>query len=157
MVKSVLFCFRCQMCFESSVSFEYFLCVKDLIWFLYRSLNVLELVMPMQCLVSFALLVLMVALYTISLFMHLFCNGHAWKSTQIQKKSVGQNMNIWINTPPISVLFTSLQIRMCKDVRFEMSGEVKDWVRVNAKSIDSHQGELVFHTCNFIFAHPGFA
>ena len=31
MVKSVLFCFRCQMCFESSVSFEYFLCVKDLI------------------------------------------------------------------------------------------------------------------------------
>ena len=23
MVKSVLFCFRCQMCFESSVSFEY--------------------------------------------------------------------------------------------------------------------------------------
>ena len=32
MVKSVLFCFRCQMCFESSVSFEYFLCVKDLIW-----------------------------------------------------------------------------------------------------------------------------
>ena len=33
------------------------------------------------------------------------------KSTQIQKKSVGQNMNIWINTsppPPISVLGTSL-------------------------------------------------
>ena len=46
MVKSVLFCFKCQTCFESSVSFEHFLCVKDLIWLLYRSLNVFE-VMPM--------------------------------------------------------------------------------------------------------------
>ena len=41
-----------------------------------RSLNVFD-VMPMKCLVSFVLLVLMVALYTISLFIHLFCNGHA--------------------------------------------------------------------------------
>ena len=31
MVKSVLFCFMCQTCFESSVSFKCFLCVKDLI------------------------------------------------------------------------------------------------------------------------------
>ena len=28
MVKSVLFCFKCQTCFESSVSFEYFLCER---------------------------------------------------------------------------------------------------------------------------------
>ena len=42
MVKSVLFCFRCQMSFESSVSFEYFLCVKDLIWPMYRSLIVFK-------------------------------------------------------------------------------------------------------------------
>ena len=34
--------------------------------------------------VSFALLVLMVALYTISLFMHLFCNGHASLFLQLQ-------------------------------------------------------------------------
>ena len=37
-------------------------------------------------------------------------DGFLLKSTQIQKKSVGQNMNIWINIPPppISVLVTSL-------------------------------------------------
>ena len=27
-------------------------------------------------------------------------DGFLLKSTQIQKKSVGQNMDIWINTPP---------------------------------------------------------
>ena len=31
MVKSVLFSLNCQTYFESSVSFEYFLCVKDFI------------------------------------------------------------------------------------------------------------------------------
>ena len=35
--------------------------------------------------------------------------GFLLRSIQIQKKSVGQNINIWINTPsPISVLVTSL-------------------------------------------------
>ena len=33
--------------------------------------------MPMYCFVSFAMLVLIVALYTMSLPMHLFCSGHA--------------------------------------------------------------------------------
>ena len=34
--------------------------------------------MPMQCFVSCVLPVLMVALYTMSLLMHLFCSGHAF-------------------------------------------------------------------------------
>ncbi len=46
MSKSCLLSFSFQIYFESSVSFEYLLWLKDLMWFLYRSLNVLA-VMPM--------------------------------------------------------------------------------------------------------------
>ena len=45
MSKSCLLSFSFQIYFESSVSFEYLLWLKDLMWFLYRSLNVLA-VMP---------------------------------------------------------------------------------------------------------------
>ena len=79
-VKSVLFCFKCQLC---SVSFQYFLCVKNLIFFPYRSLNVFE-VMQVKCFVSCVLPVLIVALYTMSLLIHLFCSGHACLFLQLQ-------------------------------------------------------------------------
>ncbi len=46
MSKSCLLFFSFQIYFESSVSFEYLLWLKDLMWFLHRSLNVLA-VMPM--------------------------------------------------------------------------------------------------------------
>ncbi len=46
--KSCLFSFNLQIYFDSSVSFEYLLWLKDLMWFLYRSLNVLAL-MLMKC------------------------------------------------------------------------------------------------------------
>ncbi len=46
MSKSCLLSFSFQIYFESSVSFEYLLWLKDLMWFLYRSLNVLA-VLPM--------------------------------------------------------------------------------------------------------------
>ena len=48
MSKSCLFSFSFLIYFESSVSFEYLLWLKGLMWFLYRSLNVLA-VMPMYC------------------------------------------------------------------------------------------------------------
>jgi hypothetical protein len=38
MSKSCLFSFNFQIYFQSSVSFEYFLSLKDLLWFRYRSL-----------------------------------------------------------------------------------------------------------------------
>ncbi len=41
MSKSCLLSFSFQIYFESSVSFEYLLWLKDLMWLLYRSLNVL--------------------------------------------------------------------------------------------------------------------
>ncbi len=46
MSKSCLLSSSFQLYFERSVSFEYLLWLKDLMWFLYRSLNVLA-VMPM--------------------------------------------------------------------------------------------------------------
>ncbi len=61
MSKSCLLSFSFQIYFESSVSFEYFLWLKDLKWFLYRSLNVLA-VMSMKCFMLFVLLVVTVAL-----------------------------------------------------------------------------------------------
>ena len=50
MSKSCLLSFSFQIYFERSVSFEYLLWLKDLMWFLYRSLNVLA-VMSMYCFV----------------------------------------------------------------------------------------------------------
>ena len=44
MSKSCLLSFSFQIYFESSVSFEYLLWLKDLMWFLYRSLNVLAVI-----------------------------------------------------------------------------------------------------------------
>ena len=45
-LKSCFFSCNVQICFESSVSFEYFLFLNDFAWFLYRSLKVFA-VMPM--------------------------------------------------------------------------------------------------------------
>ena len=47
--------------------------------------------MPMQCFVSCVLPVLIVALYTMSLLMHLFCSGHACLFLQLQFSAVISN------------------------------------------------------------------
>lgn len=73
-MKYVLFCFKYETCFDSSVSFEYFLWMKHFIWFLYRCLNVC--LKSCLCALSFMSLLLIVALYAISLLKHLFHNRH---------------------------------------------------------------------------------
>ena len=55
MSESCLLSFSFQIYFKSSVSFEYLLWLKDLMWFLYRSINVLA-VIPMYCFMLFVLL-----------------------------------------------------------------------------------------------------
>ena len=64
---------------------EYFLWLNDLIWFRYRSLNVLA-VMPIQCFVLFALYVVTVAVYTACMFLVVYFswNGHASLVLQLQ-------------------------------------------------------------------------
>ncbi len=55
MSKSCLLSFSFQIYFESSVSFDYLLWLKDLMWFLYHSLNVLA-VMPIAYVVFYVIL-----------------------------------------------------------------------------------------------------